>query len=104
MSDVRVQWPAGLERLPAGYRVLFEQAAKVLGRDERVRALWVSGSLARGAADAWSDLDLIASVRDADFDAVAASWREWLAAVTPAAGARPRPSFLPRLHFLSPTR
>ncbi|HKC52277.1 MAG TPA: nucleotidyltransferase domain-containing protein [Myxococcota bacterium] len=92
-----------MERLPAGYRALFEQAAKVLGRDERVRALWVSGSLARGAADAWSDLDLIASVRDADFDAVAASWREWLAAITPTVIARQIP-FLPgSFYSLTPT-
>ena len=60
--------------------------------DERVRALWLSGSLARGVADAASDLDLLIAVRDEDYQAFAASWREALAAITPTVVAQPLPS------------
>ncbi len=103
MTDPAFQRPAGLERLPHGYRALLERAAQVLGRDTRVRALWVGGSLARGDADAYSDLDLIASVRDADFGALAASWHEWLAEITPTVLARQIP-FLPgSFYSLTPT-
>jgi hypothetical protein len=97
------QRPAGLERLPQAYGALLERAAQVLGRDARVRALWVGGSVARGDADAYSDLDLIASVRDADFGALAESWREWLAEITPTVLARQIP-FLPgSFYSLTPT-
>ena len=103
MTEIAFQRPAGLERLPPGYRALLERAAQVLGRDGRVRALWVGGSLARGDADAYSDLDLIASVRDADFGALAESWREWLAEITPTVLARQIP-FLPgSFYSLTPT-
>ena len=71
--------------------------------DSRVRALWVSGSLARRDADAYSDLDLLAAVADADFDAFAASWKSWLADITPTVLARAIP-FLPgSFYSLTPT-
>ena len=60
--------------------------------DERVRALWLSGSLARGVADAASDLDLLIAVRDEDCQAFATSWREVLAAITSTVVAQPLPS------------
>jgi hypothetical protein len=64
----------------------------VFAADDRVRALWLSGSLARGVADAASDLDLLIAVRDEDYPAFAASWREALAAITPTVVAQPLPS------------
>jgi hypothetical protein len=89
--------------MPSAYGVLLERAAAVFGADPRVRALWVSGSLARNDADQHSDLDLIATVRDADFGALASSWREWLAAITPTVLAREIP-FLPgSIYTLTPT-
>jgi hypothetical protein len=75
--------PEGLERLPAGYGDLFDQARSVLAADERVRAMWVGGSLARGEADAASDLDLLVAVRDDDLEVFAGAWRDLLAAITP---------------------
>lgn len=83
-----------LDALPAGYRALFESARRICEDDERVRALWLSGSLARGDADAGSDLDLLLAVRDDALDEFARGWREWLARITPTVIARPL-AFLP---------
>lgn len=48
-------------------------------RDERVRAGWLAGSLARGDGDDWSDIDLHLAVADpADFDVPS-----WLGTLTP---------------------
>ena len=62
--------------------------------DERVRGVWLSGSLARGTADAASDLDLLVAVRDEDLEPFAAEWRVWLEAITPTVLAEALP-FLP---------
>jgi predicted nucleotidyltransferase len=70
-------------KLPPGYRDLFERALAVLDADARVVGLWLSGSLARGAADEASDLDLLVAVADEHHAEFAASWREWLGAITP---------------------
>jgi hypothetical protein len=103
MSDPTLRRPAALEALAPGYRPLFDRAAQVFAADARVRALWVSGSLARADADAHSDLDLVAAVADAEFDAVAGSWRTLLAAITPTVLARQIP-FLPgSFYSLTPT-
>jgi aromatic ring-cleaving dioxygenase len=83
-----------LDALSAGHRALFERAREVCDADERVRALWLSGSVARGDADAASDVDLIVAVRDDAVDDFALGWRAWLARITPTVIARPLP-FLP---------
>jgi hypothetical protein len=83
-----------LATLPAGYRDLLDRARRVLESDERVRALWLGGSLARGDADAASDLDLLVAVRDDARSELAAEWRSWLARITPTVIARALP-FLP---------
>jgi hypothetical protein len=90
--------PEALDVLEPGYAALFDRLASVCAADERVRALWLSGSLARGDADRASDLDVLVAVADdllADF---AAGWREWLASITPTVIARPLP-FLPGSFF-----
>ena len=69
--------------LPPGYQALFQRARARLQGDERVRGLWLGGSLARGTADEASDLDLIVAVADGAFDEFAASWRDWLGDITP---------------------
>ncbi|WP_161606393.1 aminoglycoside 6-adenylyltransferase [Microlunatus speluncae] len=74
---------AALEPLPAPYHRHFERILSVAEPDPRIRGLWLSGSLARGAADAGSDLDLLLAVRDDDFDEFTAGWRDWLARITP---------------------
>jgi predicted nucleotidyltransferase len=76
-------------RLPFGYSQLFDAASEVFAADERVRGAWVHGSVARGDADAASDLDVIVAVADDDLPSFAAGWRERLAAVTDTVMARP---------------
>jgi hypothetical protein len=80
--------------LPEGYRRLLSRAVEVLGSDQRVRAMWLGGSLASGAADSASDLDVLLAVADEDHGGFAAQWREWLAAITPTVLAEPL-TFLP---------
>ncbi|HTO55581.1 MAG TPA: nucleotidyltransferase domain-containing protein [Myxococcota bacterium] len=102
MSVERVLTPASLEPLGPSYRALFERAVTVFSADSRVRALWLAGSVARGDADAHSDLDLVVTVTDADFDGFAASWREWLAAITPTVLAREIPFLRGSVYSLTP--
>ncbi|GAA1554611.1 nucleotidyltransferase domain-containing protein [Kribbella lupini] len=46
--------------------VLLDWVTEQLRQDHRVRGLWITGSTARGTADAFSDLDLVAVVGDED--------------------------------------
>lgn len=83
--------PAALSPLPAGYRELFSRLLDVAAADHRVRAVWLSGSAGRGTADAGSDLDVVLAVADEAFGEFTASWRNWLARVTPTVLARELP-------------
>lgn len=58
-----------LAPLPSGYADVLARVVETLDSDERVRALWLGGSLGRGVADAGSDLDLIVTVADAAHEA-----------------------------------
>jgi len=58
-----------------------EQAAVVLRKDERIRILWLTGSLAKGTADAQSDVDLRAAVRATDFATLGQWWQDLLSQV-----------------------
>lgn len=69
--------------LPAGYRQLLVRVVESCARDLRIRGLWLGGSLARGVADAGSDLDTIVAVADHRFEDFAGGWREWLHAIEP---------------------
>lgn len=69
---------AALAPLPAGYAALAESLIEVAVRDDRIRAVWLGGSAARGVADAGSDLDVLVAVADEHVDAFAACWRDWL--------------------------
>jgi hypothetical protein len=81
--------PAALAALPESYGLLFDRAAAVFEADQRVRAMWLHGALARGKADAASGMDVSVAVADDGFDGFAASWRDRLAAITPTLTARP---------------
>jgi len=59
-------------RAPGGHGELLGRAVARLQQDERVVALILGGSLARGSADLYSDVDLYGVVRDGAFDAVLA--------------------------------
>ncbi len=60
-----------------------EQAAMILRKDERVRILWLTGSLAKGTADAQSDVDLRAAVRVEDFATIGQWWQDLLDQLAP---------------------
>jgi hypothetical protein len=51
-----------------------EHATATLRADQRIVAAWLGGSLAAGAADAYSDVDLRVAVADDAFDAFVADW------------------------------
>jgi hypothetical protein len=72
-----------LAPLPETYHQLYDRVLAVCEPDERIRGLWLSGSLARGNADAGSDLDLLLAVADEAYDAFAADWQNWLDTMTP---------------------
>jgi len=91
---------AALTPLPTGYRDLVDAFLAAVQTDERIRAAWLSGSLARGVADAGSDLDLIVTVRDDAFEGFAEAWREWLASWADAILARELPG-IPGSFFAS---
>jgi hypothetical protein len=83
--------PAPLAALVPSYRPIFGRLLAACEDDERIRAFWLSGSLAKGTADGGSDLDCLLAIRDDDFDGFAAGWREWLATITPTLLARELP-------------
>lgn len=100
-------WPIEIERgmtvLPRGYRALLERARAVFKADERVRGMWLHGAIARGALDLGGDLDIDIAVRDEDFDAVASTWNEWLARITPTVSAIPVSGLPGSFYALTPT-
>jgi len=57
---------------------------EVAGRDARIRALWLQGSLAAGGADAFSDIDAYVAAPDDAFDAL---WRDRAALLEQLGGA-----------------
>jgi predicted nucleotidyltransferase len=59
----------GLDLLPA-HRVLLERAVGYFRDDDRIAGMILGGSLARGAADFYSDVDLYIVARDESFEAV----------------------------------
>src|SRR5262249_54511076 len=55
---------------------LLAQITVILEQDPRVVAAWLFGSLGRGEADPWSDLDVWVVVADGEVETVAARRRE----------------------------
>ena len=81
--DMSSQTPSEPSRhLPPGYQPILDAAVQVFRRDDRVRAAWVHGSVARGDADEVSDLDVILAVDDSGIVGFGAGWRERLAEIT----------------------
>lgn len=63
-----------LEDVPPRLRPTLNMLLAQCRYDERIRAVWLEGSLARGLADDWSDIDLHLAVREPEnFAAI-----EWL--------------------------
>jgi hypothetical protein len=59
---------AALTPMPVGYADLLGSVVDLLSVRPEVRALWVSGSVGRLAADAGSDLDVVVTVADDAFE------------------------------------
>lgn len=75
--------PAPHESPTAQLTAFAEHAAAILWRDERIRILWLTGSMALGTADAQSDVDLRAAVRATDFAQVDHWWSDLLTQLAP---------------------
>lgn len=78
----------GLEIVDPRYRALYERALAVLGADERVLAVELSGSVGEGTADPWSDLDLAVVAVPEHHQSLVDDWPTWLTAITPTVFAR----------------
>jgi len=78
----------GLEAVDPRYRALNDRALAVLGADPRVARVELSGSVATGTADEWSDLDLHIIARPEHYEALLAEWPSWLSDITPTVFAR----------------
>ena len=78
----------GLEVIDPRFVELHDRAVAVLGADERVTSVSVSGSVGSGTADEWSDLDLQVVVAAEHHEAFLAEWPTWLAEITPTVFAR----------------
>lgn len=64
-------------------QTLIARVVEALGPDQRIQALFLSGSFGTGTADAFSDVDLLAIADPADHEALAADWRKTLEAIAP---------------------
>lgn len=89
--------PAGVPPLPRPQRELLARLLAALAADPRVLAAWLIGSVAQGAGDEYSDLDLLLAVEDAALPALADGWRDVVASVAPTVyaqrlGARDKPT------------
>ena len=62
---------------------LIAEVTARLKPDDRIRALFLSGSFGKGTADAWSDVDLLAVVPAEHHEALAADWRNILETIVP---------------------
>jgi hypothetical protein len=78
----------GLEVLDPRYPALYERTLEVLSADDRVKGVLLSGSVATGTADRWSDLDLQVVTHAARHEEFLADWPQWLARITPTVFAR----------------
>ena len=80
--------PGGLEIVDQRYVELYRRTQEVLGVDPRVKAVELSGSLARGTADQWSDLDLKIITTPEGYDSFLSDWKVWVTGITPTVFAR----------------
>jgi hypothetical protein len=65
---------AAIAPLEAGYADTLARMVERVADDDRVRALWLTGSVGRGVADAGSDLDLLVTVTDPSTFADPTQW------------------------------
>ncbi len=92
-----------LRPMPQSYQVLLDRATEVFHADERVRAMWLHGAIARGGHDAGSDLDINIAVRDEDFDAFTTESATWWAKISPTVSRRAMAHMPGSFFALTPT-
>jgi hypothetical protein len=80
--------PGGLEVVDQRYVELYRRTQQILGADPRVKAVELSGSVALGTADQWSDLDLKVITTPEGFESFLSDWWIWVARITPTVFAR----------------
>src|SRR5262245_61361495 len=68
--------------LPA-QQALIAAVTRALEADARIESLWLSGSLAQGAGDAWSDVDVTAAIADEALPGAVADYAKDLSAIAP---------------------
>lgn len=88
METVSQQPFTGLEVVDQRYVELYRRTQQVLGVDPRVKSVELSGSVALGTADQWSDLDLKIITTPEGFESFLADWKTWVARITPTVFAR----------------
>ncbi len=82
---------SALTPLEPGYVALFDALVRQVQADDRVAAMWLGGSVARGVADRGSDLDALLAVHDDALGSFASGWSTWLAEITDVLMAREMP-------------
>lgn len=70
-----------LKTLGAERDALLLKATALLEGDERVVAAWLYGSLGRGTADEWSDIDLWVVLADSSIEEICVGKRDYVAAL-----------------------
>lgn len=68
--------------MPQAYSVHLRRAAEFFVTDDRVRAMWLTGAVARAGQDAASDLDVCLTVADDALDDLAETRETWIAQIT----------------------
>jgi hypothetical protein len=70
----RVDVSEAITPLDPGYAELLDRLVDLVADDERVRAVWLTGSVGRHVADAGSDLDVVVTVTERAAFADPATW------------------------------
>jgi hypothetical protein len=79
---------AGLKVIDQRYVELYRRTQQILDSDPRVKAVELSGSVAKGTADQWSDLDLKIITTPDGYEAFLDDWEIWTGQITPTVFAR----------------
>jgi len=78
----------GLDVIDPRCSTLYERAREILGTDTRVKSVELSGSVAAGTADQWSDLDLNIITDPAQHESFLSEHSSWVTSITPTVFAR----------------
>ena len=80
---------------------LIDRIATAVEPDQRIRALFLAGSLGSGTADRFSDVDLLAIAARESHEPLAEAWRELLGRIVPVVYFNRLPAPVPILNAIS---